>query len=102
MGCSVNLVDGAVGGLFAGFSSEAVRAWAQLAAAVDERGPVPCVADPETWWVTPASPRVEEALYGCSRCPVEALCLAYAVAAGEREGVWGGVVLGARGRRSVA
>lgn len=96
----MNLVDGAVGGLFSGFALEAVRAWVRLATALDEVGPAPCEADPEAWWVSSGSGRVEDAVYGCSRCPVEELCRAYALAADERAGIWGGVDMAARPRPS--
>jgi len=64
--------------------------WCSLLAALRERGPAPCETSPETWWSTAATV-VEAAVYGCRRCPVQVECLAYAVAAGERQGTWGGV-----------
>ncbi len=47
--------------------------------------------DPEAFYPTKGqSPQA--ALAVCSRCPVRAACLEYALAAGERYGVWGGTV----------
>lgn len=55
---------------------------------------VACQADPEAWWSTEKSAATTElraaAVEACSWCPVAGLCRDYAVAAGEREGVWGG------------
>lgn len=74
---------------------EAVGAWVelQLALAVAARPPV-CRRDPEAWWSTAATAagaeRQAAAVQGCSWCPVLELCRSYAIAAGERHGVWGG------------
>jgi len=72
----------------------AQTAWLELAAALAERWPAPC-EDPATvdaWWAEGTSPaslkRIEEARYGCRRCPVAGECLTYALAADERYGVW--------------
>jgi WhiB family redox-sensing transcriptional regulator len=57
--------------------------------------PVPCRSSPERWWATPATPAGEsaqaEAVAGCMECAVRVECVAYAVAATERFGVWGGL-----------
>ncbi|NNM44593.1 WhiB family transcriptional regulator [Knoellia koreensis] len=42
---------------------------------------------PEAWW---SSSLEAEAVAVCRSCPVARECLAYALAAGERDGVWGG------------
>lgn len=97
MGCLVNVVDGSRG-FFPGFSPESVRAWARLATALQGAGPVPCEYEPEAWWAAPGLAQAEDAVYGCSRCPVTALCLAYAVAADERYGIWGGENMASRRR----
>lgn len=53
-----------------------------------------CTSEPELWWATGSSARAvtaqAEAVEACSWCPVLQLCRSYAVAADEREGVWGG------------
>lgn len=66
--------------------------WAALSGALEARGPVPCEesAVPEAWWAFDGE-LLRLAREGCRRCPVRAECLAYAVAAGERWGCWGGV-----------
>jgi hypothetical protein len=73
---------------------QALAEWLRLSALVDEIGAVPCrTSDPEAWWPDRRdldSPRTRLAVQGCWRCSARSECLAYAVAAGEREGVWGG------------
>jgi hypothetical protein len=75
---------------------EAVGAWLvlQLALATAARAPA-CRRDPETWWSTAATAvgaeRQAAAVQGCAWCPVLEPCRAYAIAAGERHGVWGGM-----------
>lgn len=67
----------------------ALAQWRALSEAIDAHGPPVCAdaAEPEAWW-QPA--RFDEAVEGCQVCPVASECLAFAVAADEREGVWGG------------
>lgn len=75
----------------------AVEEWSALQVAIRELGrPPACEADPEAWW-PPGRPRAAEserfaaAVDACGACLVRELCAAYAVAAGERDGVWGGL-----------
>lgn len=68
----------------------ALEAWFALQVALVVAGPTPCEADPELWFAR-AEARAEDAVYGCSRCPVLTACRAYALAAGERDGTWGGL-----------
>ncbi len=67
--------------------------WLRLAAVLEEAGAVPCrQSDPEAWWPDRKqldSPSTRTGVAGCWRCPAREACLAYAVAADEREGVWG-------------
>jgi hypothetical protein len=76
--------------------------WLRLAALVDEIGAVPCrTTDPEAWWPDrgdyfPA----RMALDACGICAARDACLAYAVAADEREGIWGGLLPAERRARS--
>ncbi|RZU32700.1 WhiB family transcriptional regulator [Blastococcus saxobsidens] len=66
--------------------------WLRLAEVLAAAGSAPCEEnDPEMWW--PASKRAPDpvAIAGCEVCPARAECLAYAVAADEREGLWGGL-----------
>lgn len=75
----------------------AIGEWRALSAAIRDRGPAACAAspDPDVWWSTRSEP---DARTVCADCPVRAECGAYAVAAGEREGVWGALGPEERGR----
>jgi transcription factor WhiB len=71
--------------------ASAVEEWSQLRAALAHVSEVPpCRRDPEAWFVGVQSPRLEHAVAGCLSCPVLWLCREYAIAADERDGVWGG------------
>lgn len=76
--------------------TSAATEWARLTAALEDAGSVPCQSsDPEAWWPDKKSldaPSTRMAVRGCWRCPARRPCLDYAVAAGEREGVWGGAL----------
>lgn len=63
--------------------------WLALAAALDAYGPAPCEGStlPADAWFRPADEDL--AVRVCRGCPVVVECRAYALAAGEREGVWG-------------
>jgi Transcription factor WhiB len=88
-----------------GIPAEAMPAWLSLSAALEDLGRPPvCAADPEAW-AADAKPRVRaEAMEACGHCPVLKACAAYADAAGEKHGVWGGVDRSTRPakRRAVA
>jgi hypothetical protein len=75
---------------------EARAEWLALTAILDDAGSVPCrTSDAEAWWPdkkTMDAPSTREAVRGCWRCPARDACLAYAVAADERFGIWGGLV----------
>lgn len=74
----------------------ALTEWLTLAALLEEIGSVPCrTSDPEAWWPDRKqldAPSTRLAVRGCWRCPAREACLVYAVAAKEREGVWGGTL----------
>lgn len=80
----------------------AVGEWLQLQAVLTVVEP-PCRADPEAWFATRARPADAEvqawAVASCAGCPALDPCRAYAVAAGERDGVWGGLSPSDRGWR---
>ncbi len=61
---------------------------------------IPCRAtDPEAWWPDRkqlGSPATLAAIAACGPCAAREPCAGYAVAAGEREGVWGGLLPGER------
>lgn len=73
--------------------------WAALQAALRREVP-PCRAEPELWF----TPRVrpddfaahESAVEACGWCPILEQCRAYALAAGEVDGVWGGLTVAER------
>lgn len=73
--------------------ASAVAEWLSLQGALLQlEGRPVCVGDPECWFASGARGQelIEQAVAACSWCPVRVECLAYAVAADEREGVWGG------------
>lgn len=49
-----------------------------------------CQQDPELWWST-STPDIRAAKAYCSDCPLIEECGAYAIAAREPYGVWGGM-----------
>jgi hypothetical protein len=56
---------------------------------------VPCRADPAAWWPDRKhldSEATRGAADACRRCPAHGACLDYALAADERDGVWGGTM----------
>lgn len=71
----------------------AVGPWRALVHALEGAPPI-CETDPDAWWSSANSSEgllvVEAAVYGCSRCSAREACLAYALAAGEAAGIWGG------------
>lgn len=76
---------------------KALTEWLSLSTLINgEGGAVPCrTSDPEAWWPDRKhvdSPAARMAVHGCWRCPAREACLSYAVAADEREGVWGGTL----------
>lgn len=79
-------------------AARAVEEWAALQVGLlVARGRVPCrvSAEPEWWWASRATPaeaaRQDQARVACSWCLVLRECAAYALAAREPEGVWGGM-----------
>lgn len=81
---------------------EALTEWLTLAEEVDRVGAVPCrTSDAEAWW--PDRSEVDRlparmALDACGVCDARAACLAYAVAAQEPAGIWGGTTPADRSR----
>ena len=74
--------------------------WHELRRQLEEVGPVACqIGDPTAWWpdrCDVAGPATHGAVAACRRCPAAAPCLAYALAADERYGIWGGTLPGER------
>lgn len=70
--------------------ARAVRQWRELRDALaDLDRAVPCAVDPAAWHADDPAVR-EAAADACWDCPVLDRCAAYADAAMERYGVWGG------------
>lgn len=70
---------------------EAVGEWVSLQVAIAAHGGrLACETDPEAWFASAASAARAAAVEACGWCPVRGECLAYAVAAEERDGIWGG------------
>lgn len=75
----------------------ALPQWVALVAALLELGQEPwCANDAEKWW-SRRPEDVDDAVAVCRLCPVMDACRSFAVAAGEREGVWGGLTPADRG-----
>ena len=74
--------------------ARALAEWLRLATTLKDADALPCrTGDPEAWWPDKTqveSDRTQETIAACYRCPVRAACADYAIAAGEREGAWGG------------
>ena len=65
--------------------AQVVEGWAGRAACASRS------VDPE-WWHAPAGDELQDTARGvCGSCPVRRSCLAYALATGEPDGIWGGL-----------
>lgn len=66
----------------------------ELTEAIVENGGVECEELPDVFFIDQGDPnsvyKIRVAKEICSRCPLRLLCLDYALAAGERDGIWGG------------
>lgn len=72
--------------------------WHELADALATIGPAPCEGDvlpPDAWWSADVD-ELDLAVAACRLCPVVPECLAYAIAADERYGLWGGLTAAER------
>jgi hypothetical protein len=78
----------------------ALTEWLALAAVLEDVDTVPCrTSDAEAWWPDRKdldAPSTRAAVRACWTCPARPPCLAYAVAADERGGIWGGLLLDER------
>jgi hypothetical protein len=84
-----------------GVPGAAVGEWVQLQLALAVMdGPPACAVGPERWWATAATAAgaaaQAEAVAWCVGCPVRVECAAYAIAAAERFGIWGGTTASQR------
>ena len=83
------------------FAEDGLPEWRALAAALEVSGPGGCEDSgmPDAWW--PDGQRVDALVEAaqdiCRSCPLRRECLAYALAADEREGIWGGLTPAERG-----
>jgi len=75
---------------------KAKRAWATLNEAIESSTRIPGCrdSDPEAWF-PPETPGIGAAYNVarklCAKCPVQRLCLEYAMANNEAHGLWGGL-----------
>ncbi|TQN44391.1 transcription factor WhiB [Blastococcus colisei] len=81
-------------GQVCGIPSATQAAWSALAAVLAVDGPAPCEeGDPAAWWPAHGDDPDDVALAVrcCADCPARVECLAFALAADERDGIWGGL-----------
>jgi len=81
-------------GNVSGIPATAQDAWSELAGVLAVDGPAPCEeGDADAWWLSHADDADDVALAArcCAGCPARTECLAYALAANERGGIWGGL-----------
>lgn len=66
------------------------------------RVPTPCAEDPDTWfpkgWGDQHREQIQNAQYGCSRCPITEQCLEEALTDGDEHGIRGGLTPNQRAR----
>ncbi|MBT1002639.1 WhiB family transcriptional regulator [Paenarthrobacter sp. DKR-5] len=76
-----------------GVPHHAMAAWRALLDALEANPVTPCrtMLTPEQWF-TPSRPQRKAAAAACAGCPVLLQCQAYAYAAPERTGIWGGML----------
>lgn len=68
---------------------EAQAQWSELQEQLSTVTDLPCAGpNAHLWWGNLVHQTA--AAEACTPCPVKAACLAYATAAGERHGTWGG------------
>jgi hypothetical protein len=76
--------------------AKAAAQWLALRDALEEVGPVACqMSDADAWWPDTKEahgPAARTAVDACRRCEAAAPCLAYALAADHRYGIWGGTL----------
>lgn len=80
---------------------EARQAHEELHQAIAAEGPTPCQSsDPEMWFPESSWSGTSQAAALCRTvCPVRDQCLAYAILAEERYGIWGGMNAASRKNR---
>lgn len=75
---------------------KATAQWLALREALERVGPVACQGtDAEAWWPDSKDaqgPAARMAVDACRRCEAAGPCLAYALAADHRYGIWGGTL----------
>ena len=73
--------------------TKAAAQWLALRDALEQAGPVACqTTDADAWWPDSRDahgPSASMALDACRRCEAAGPCLAYALAADHRYGIWG-------------
>lgn len=83
-----------------GVPSHALTEWRTLSTALDNSSaPIPCQGTRSADWQSSAPRLVDFATRACLDCPAMQACGAYAIAAGEVSGVWGGLTPAERKER---
>jgi hypothetical protein len=76
--------------------AKAAAQWLALRDALERAGPVACqTTDVEAWWPDYKDAQglaASMAVNACRRCEAAGPCLAYALAADHRYGIWGGTL----------
>ncbi len=74
---------------------KAGKLYKELSVQVDQEGYVPCQDAPDIFFIEKSDPigpeKIRMSKKACGDCPVRLLCLEYALEAGERDGIWGGL-----------
>lgn len=84
-----------------GVPAHALTAWRQLCEALDGNAyPVPCQGTRSDAWQESSPTATTFATRACLDCPVMVACGRYAITAREQSGVWGGMTVTERQRRS--
>ena len=74
---------------------EAERLYIELTDAIRDNGGVRCQELPDAFFIdfkdTQAPEKMKNSKALCATCPIQLLCLEYALEAGEQDGIWGGL-----------
>lgn len=77
------------------FTRKAMELYEQLVDHVNKAGGVPCEQAPDMFFIDkgdnngPEKIKISKAL--CATCPVQMVCLEYALESAEEDGIWGGL-----------
>jgi len=69
--------------------------FAQMTEHINSNGETPCAQAPDMFFIdfkdTQAPEKMKNSKALCATCPIQLLCLEYALEAGEQDGIWGGL-----------